>query len=133
VRSRTSCAHCSPRSRERDGTVEGLVAIADSLRQVRTEIDVIEARRIQLADQVALSTVWVFIRQARSTTPVIGTWDLPAVVRDSLAATVRLAQLAVEGVVWLALTVVPALVVLGVVVWLVRTLRRRRRQDADDV
>ena len=113
--------------RERDGTVEGLVAISDSLRQVRTEIDIIEARRIQLADQVELSTVWVFVRQARSTTPVVGTWDLPAVVRDALAATVRLAQLAVEGVVWFALTVVPALVVLVVIVWAVRSVVRRRR------
>jgi hypothetical protein len=115
--------------RQRDGTVEGLVAIADSLRQVRTEIDIIEARRIQLTDQVELSTVWVYIRQARSTTPVVGTWDLPAVVRDALAATVRLAQLAVEGVVWFVLTVVPALVVLALAVWVVRTLRRRRSQD----
>jgi hypothetical protein len=119
--------------RQRDGTVEGLVAISDSLRQVRTEIDMIEARRIQLTDQVELSTVWVFIRQARSTTPVIGTWDLPAVVRDALAATVRLAQLAVEGVVWFVLTVVPALVVLALVVWSVRTLRRRRRQEPADL
>lgn len=119
--------------RERDGTVEGLVAISDSLRQVRTEIDMIEARRIQLTDQVAMSTVWVFIRQARSTTPVIGTWDLPAVVRDALAATVRLAQVAVEGVVWFVLTVAPALIVLALIVWAVRTLRRRRGRDALDL
>jgi hypothetical protein len=113
--------------RERDGTVEGLVAISDSLRQVRTEIDLIEARRIQLADRVELSTVHVFVRQARSTTPVIGTWDLPAVVRDALAATVRLGQLAVEGVVWFALTIAPALAGLGVIGWAVRSVRRRRR------
>jgi hypothetical protein len=113
--------------RERDGTVEGLVAISNSLRQVRTEIDLIEGRRIQLADRVELSTVHVFVRQARSTTPVIGTWDLPAVVRDALAATVRLGQLAVEGVVWLALTVIPALAAVGVIGWSVRTVRLRRR------
>lgn len=112
--------------RERDGTVEGLVAISDSLRQVRTEIDLIEARRIQLVDRVELSTVHVFVRQARSTTPVVGTWDVPAVVRDALAATVRLGQLAVEGLIWLALTVAPAVLVIGAVGFSVRTLRRRR-------
>lgn len=114
--------------RERDGTVEGLVAVADRLNQLRTEIDFIEGRRIQLADQVALSTVYVTVRQARSTTPVIGTWDVPAVVRDALAATVRLGQLVVEGVIWAALTVLPALVVLGAVVLGVRAVRRRRRR-----
>jgi len=120
--------------RERDGTVEGLVAVADRLREVRTEIDVLEGRRLQLADQVAMSTVSVTVRQARSTTPVIGTWDLPAVVRDALAATVRLGQLVVEGVVWLLLTVVPALIVVAALIGIVRVVRRRRdpyRNDAD--
>jgi hypothetical protein len=115
--------------RERDGTVEGLVAVADRLREVRTEIDMVEGQRTQLVDRVAMATVYVFVRQARSTTPVVGTWDLPAVVRDSLAATVRLAQLAIEGVVWFALTVVPALVVLALALFGVRALRRRRRAD----
>jgi len=115
--------------RERDGTVEGLVAVSDRLRQVRTEIDVIEGRRIQLADRVELSTVFVSVRQARSATPVVGTWDLPGVVRDALAATVRLGQLAVEGVVWAALTVLPALAGLGLVVWGVRRVRRRRSPE----
>jgi hypothetical protein len=116
--------------RERDGTVEGLVAVADRLREVRTEIDVIEGRRRQLADQVALSTVYVSVQQARSTTPVIGTWDLPGVVRDALAATLRIGQLAVEGVVWLTLTVLPALVVVLVSVRWIRVVRRRRTQRA---
>jgi len=113
--------------REREGTVEGLLAVSDRLRQVRTEIDIVEGRRIQLADRVALSTVYVTVRQARSTTPVVGTWDLPAVVRDALAATVRLGQLAVEGVVWFVLTVLPALAAFAVVVLVVRGVRRRRR------
>jgi hypothetical protein len=118
--------------RERDGTVEGLVTVSDRLREVRTEIDVIEGRRAQLADRIELSTVFVSIRQARSTTPVVGTWDLPGVVRDALAATLRLGQLAVEGVVWLALTVVPAAIVVLVAVRAVRTVRRRRAHRADD-
>jgi hypothetical protein len=120
--------------RERDGTVEGLVAVAAQLNAVRTEIDVLEGRRIQLADRVAMATVYVHVTQARSTTPVVGTWDLPAVVRDALAATVRLGQLVVEGVVWLMLTVVPALVVLVVLIGIGRALRRRRdhtRIDSD--
>jgi hypothetical protein len=119
--------------RERDGTVEGLVAVAAQLNAVRTEIDMFEGRRIQLADQVAMSTVFVSVHQARSTTPVVGTWDLPTVVRDALAATVRLGQLVVEGVVWLLLTVAPALVALVVVVVIVRAVRRRRAPAPADV
>jgi len=119
--------------RERDGTVEGLIAVSERLNAVRTEIDMFEGRRIQLADEVAMSTVYVFVRQARSTTPVVGTWDLPAVVRDALAATVRIGQLVVEGAVWLLLTVVPALLVLVVVIGIVRAVRRRRALARTDV
>jgi hypothetical protein len=114
--------------RQREANVEGLVAVSDRLRQVRTEIDIVEGRRIQLADRVALSTVWVSVVPARSTTPVVGTWDLPGVVRDALAATVRLGQLAVEGAVWFALTVLPALVAALVLVLVVRAVVRRRRR-----
>jgi hypothetical protein len=117
--------------RQRDGTVEGLVTVSDRLREVRTEIDVIVGRRAQLADRVALSTVHVSVRQARSTTPVVGTWDLPGVVRDALAATLRLGQLVIEGVVWLALTVVPAAVAIFVAVRAIRAVRRRRSTAAD--
>jgi len=113
-------------ARQREGTVEGLVTVSDRIREVRTEIDVIEGRRAQLADRVALSTVHVSVRQARSTTPVIGTWDLPGVVRDALAATLRLGQLAVEGAVWLMLTVLPAAVVLFIAFRVLRSVRRRR-------
>jgi len=115
--------------RERDGTVEGLVAVADRLREVRTEIDMVEGQRTQIVDRVAMATVNVYVTQARSTTPVVGTWDLPAVVRDALAATVRLAQLVVEGVVWFVLTVLPALVVVAVALLGVRAVRRRMRAD----
>jgi hypothetical protein len=113
--------------RERGGDVEGLVTIADRLREVRTEIDLLEAMRTGLSDQVTMSTVTVSVQQARSTTPVVGTWDLPGVVRDALAATVRLGQLAVEGLVWVALTLVPALVVLVVLIVVGRRIRAARR------
>lgn len=113
--------------REGGGDVQGLVTVADRLREVRTEIDMLEAVRTGLSDQVAMSTVTVSVQQARSTTPVVGTWDLPGVVRDAMAATVRLGQLAVEGLVWVALTLVPALVVLAIVVVIGRRVRAARR------
>jgi hypothetical protein len=112
--------------RERGGGAEDLLAVSDRLRQVRVEIDAVTARRTGITDAVALSTVNVWITQARSATPVVGTWDLPGVVRDALAATVRLGQLVVEGAVWFVLTVLPGLVVLALALLVVRRARRRR-------
>jgi hypothetical protein len=112
--------------RERGGDVEGLVAVSDRLRSVRTEIDRITAWRTRLATDVAMSSVTVLVMPARSATPVSSRWDLPGVVRDALAATVGLARLAVEALVWFALTVLPALLVTAAVaLGARRTLRRR--------
>lgn len=119
--------------RERDGDVEGLVTISDRLRSVRTEIDQVEAWRTRITSDVAMSTVTVNITPARSTTPVIGTWDLPGVVRDAIAATVRLGQFVVEALVWVALTFVPALVVLALLIVIVRRARRARRRRRQGV
>ena len=116
--------------REQGGGVEDLLAVSDRLRDVRTEIDMVEAWRTQIATDVALSTVTVSVQQARSTTPVVGTWDLPGVVRDALATAVRLGQLAVEGVVYVVIAGLLPLLVLVLVWRVVRSVRRRRRAAA---
>jgi hypothetical protein len=114
--------------REQGGGAEDLLAVSDRLRDVRTEIDMTEAWRTQLATDVALSTVTVWVQQARSTTPVVGTWDLPGVVRDALASALALGRLAVEGIVYAVITGVPVIVVLVIVWRLVRLVRRRRTE-----
>jgi hypothetical protein len=114
--------------REQGGGAEDLLAVSDRLRDVRTEIDMTEAWRTQIATDVALSTVTVWVQQARSTTPVVGTWDLPGVVRDALATALALGRRAVEGIVYAVITGVPVLVVLLVVWRLVRLVRRRRSE-----
>jgi hypothetical protein len=118
--------------REQGGGAEDLLAVSDRLRGVRTEIDMTEAWRTQIATDVALSTVTVSIQQARATTPVVGTWDLPGVVRDALATALRIGQLAVEALVYVAITGLPALLLLIVIWRLVRGVRRRRRATSTD-
>jgi len=119
--------------RERGGEAEGLLAVSDRLRQIRTEIDRTEGRRTQIADQVTLSTVTISVRPTRSATPVVGSWDLAATARDALAATVRAAQFVVELAVWAALTLLPLVLGLGIVVFVIRRLAGRRRRGDDHV
>jgi hypothetical protein len=83
--------------RERDGTVEGLVAVGPAARGPHRD------RHHRGSAHRSWPTVWRCrpcpspSRQARSTTPVVGTWDLPGVVRDALAATVRLGSSSSRG------------------------------------
>lgn len=109
--------------RERGGSAEDLVAVADRLNQVRIDIDMTEGWRRQLTDQVALSTVTVTFTPARSATPVAGGWDLPGVLRDAVAALVTFGRWLVIAVVWAVVVVLP----IAVAAWLVRRLWRARR------
>lgn len=113
--------------RERGGSAEDLVAVADRLNQVRIEIDATEGWRRQLTDQVALSTVTVIFTPARAATPVAGTWDLPGVLRDAVAALVTVGRWLVIAAVWTVVVVAPV----AVVAWLLRRLWRVRRARRD--
>lgn len=110
--------------RERGGSAEDLVVVADRLNGVRTEIDATEGWRRQLADQVALSTVTVNVVQAGATTPVAGGWDLPGVLRDAVAALVTVGRWLVVAAVWTVVVVLPV----GLVLWLLRRAWRARRE-----
>lgn len=109
--------------RERGGSAEELVAVADRLNQVRIDIDATEGWRRQLADQVTLSTVTVTFTPSRSATPIAGGWDLPGVLRDAVAALVTFGRWVVVAVVWAVVVVLPIVIA----AWLVRRLWRARR------
>lgn len=109
--------------RERGGSAEDLVAVADRLNQVRIEIDATEGWRRQLTDQVALSTVTVVFVPARAATPVAGGWDLPGVLRDAVAALVTVGRWLVTAAVWTLVVVLPVVLV----AWLLRRTWRARR------
>jgi len=114
--------------REKGGDASDLVAILDQLRQVRTEIEWLEASRTQIDDQVVYSTVTVEVRPAVGASPLgPSTWRPSDTVREAAAATLRALTRIVDGVIWFAVTVVPVLAVIGLVGWLLVRLRRAWR------
>jgi hypothetical protein len=109
-----------------------LLTVFERIRSVREEIDRIQARLDVLADQVQLSTITVTLVPASSALPVSDpTWSPGSTVREALSATTRALSRIADGAIWIALTVLPVVlvmalpVVIAFLVW--RSLRRRRR------
>jgi hypothetical protein len=112
-----------------------LLVVFERIREVRGEIDRIDAHLASLGDQVALATITVALRPAASALPVTDpTWSAGETIRDALTTTARALTNIADGAIVFVLTVLPIAVLLTApilvpVVWIWRRQRRRVAGD----
>ncbi|MFO7961220.1 MAG: DUF4349 domain-containing protein, partial [Nitriliruptoraceae bacterium] len=112
--------------REGGADTEDLLQVFDRLNAVRGQIDQVEARRTQLTDQVAMSTINLRLSPTASTGPVADPgWDPAGTARAALATTVRALTDLADSLIRIGLTVLPVTLVLAAPVLLVALLLRR--------
>jgi hypothetical protein len=110
---------------------DDLLTIFERIRDVRDEIERLEARRSVLSDQVALSTIRVTLRPADRAVPVADpTWSPSDQVRAALSTTARALQGIADAAIWVVLTALPVLLVLGSPVAAGALVWHRRRAAA---
>jgi hypothetical protein len=116
--------------REATSSPDDLLRIFERIREVRQEIDTIEARLASLADQVSLATVEVRIDPAPTALPVADpTWQPLETVREALTVAARGLSRVADTAIWLALGVLPvALVVAAPLLAIALVWRRMRRR-----
>lgn len=117
--------------RESGADAEDLLSVFDRINSVRGQIDQAAARRTQLTDQVAMSTVYLRLSPTASTGPVTNPgWDPGGTARSALAATVRALTSLADAAIRVGLTILPITLVLlapvALVAWLVRRWWKRR-------
>lgn len=113
--------------REGSSDADRLLPVFERVNDVRAEIDRLTARRDDLADRVARSTITVTIRPAPGAEPVPATVWAPGNTFDRAAATAlsALSTLA-DGAIWLVVVALPLTVlVLGPVALVARVWWRR--------
>ena len=99
--------------REQSTDTEDLLRVFDRVNSVRGQIDQANARRTQLADQVALSTIHLRLSPTASTGPVTNPgWDPGGTARAALASTVRTLTALADSLIRIGLTVLPITFVL---------------------
>lgn len=120
--------------REDSEDTEDLLRVFDRVNSVRAQIDQANARRMQLTDQVAMSTIHLRLSPTASTGPVANpSWDPGGTARAALATTVRALTELADTLIRIGLTVLPITLVLVapfLIVGLVARAWWRRRRGA---
>jgi hypothetical protein len=109
-------------------TVEDILAIQNQLFAVRGEIESYEAQLEYYTDQVDLATLTVsVIPTAEPVTAATEDFDPTAIAKEAVASLVSFGQWLVEAGIWLLIVGIPALIVFGIVAFVVWKLFRRIR------
>ena len=112
-----------------------LLNVFERIRQVRDEIERLQGRQRLFDDLIDLATIDISLFPEFTEPPIVDEgWQPGDVVRDALRATVDAFQAIVDGLIWLALGILPVIVVIGIpllaIVWFWR--RRQNRAGATE-
>jgi hypothetical protein len=118
-----------------DSKADELLNVFERIREVRDEIERLEGRQRLFDDLIDLATVDISLFPEFTEPPIVDEgWQPGDVVRDALRATVDAFQAIVDGLIWVALGVLPVLLAIGIplliIVWFWRR-RSRARHDQD--
>lgn len=116
--------------REASSDPDDLLPVVQRLQSVRSDIDRLRARRADLEDRVAFSTVTVTLAPTTAGAPIAASaWAPGRTLQESLAATGRALGRVADAGIWLGVTGIPvAAAVLGPPAAAGWWVQRRRRQ-----
>lgn len=111
---------------------DDLLRIFERIREVRAEIDAIEARLDSLSDQVSLATVDVGIEPTPAALPVTDPgWAPLDTVREAFTAAARGLSRVADVAIWLGVGVLPVLLVVAAPLGALLAVWRRLRPRAE--
>lgn len=107
---------------------DDLLRIFERIREVRSEIDVLQGRLAVLSDQVSLSTITVNITPAAQAVPVSDPgWRPGDTAREAVTSLTRTLGSLANAAIWFGLAVLPVIALVGLPFVLVGLLWWRRR------
>jgi hypothetical protein len=111
---------------EKAGKVTDLLEVQAQLTEVRGQIEVLDAERARLADQVSYGTlVATFGLETVAVQETAKDWDPAKDVDAATATLIELGQTLVRGGIWFVIVWLPLLLVLAIVVFVARKAARR--------
>jgi hypothetical protein len=111
---------------DRATDIEDILAIQNQLFQVRGEIESMQAQLAYYTDQVELATLTVTVVPVPEPVEQVSEdFDPAAIVQEALASLVSLGQSLVEFGIWFVIVGVPALIIIGLIVFVAIRLIRR--------
>jgi hypothetical protein len=111
---------------EKAGKVTDLLEVQAQLTEVRGQIEVLDAERARLADQVSYGTlVATFGLETVAVQETAKDWDPAKDVDQATATLIEVAQSLVRAGIWFVIVWLPLLLVLAIVVFVARKAARR--------
>ncbi|HEY7737539.1 MAG TPA: DUF4349 domain-containing protein [Candidatus Limnocylindria bacterium] len=111
---------------DRATDIDDILAIQNQLFQVRGEIESMQAQLDYYTDQVELATLTVTVTPVPEPVEQVSEdFDPAAIVQEALASLVGLGQQLVEFGIWFVIVGLPALLVIGLIVFVVFRIIRR--------
>jgi hypothetical protein len=112
--------------------VEEALDVNRELSRLEEQIEVLKGRMQYLSQSAAYSTLTVEIRPDVLSQPLsVGGWEPQGTARAAVEALVTALQGLVNLVIWLLIFIIPlAILIVGPIWWIVRTVRRRRKATA---
>jgi hypothetical protein len=118
-------------------TVEEALAVNQELSRLEGEIEVIKGRMQYLSQSAAFSTITIYLTPDIATQSLqVAGWRPQGVAKQALEALIDTLQALASILIWLAIYVLPVVLIIGVPVWLVarfiwrRWLRKAKRPEA---
>lgn len=109
--------------------VEEALAVNQELSRLEGEIEALKGRLQYLSQSAAFSTITVRLTPDVLAQPIeVGGWRPEGVARDAILALVNTLQVIASALIWLAIYVLPVLLIIGIPLWLLFRLVRRQRQ-----
>lgn len=107
---------------------EDVLDVFDELTYYRGEIESVKGRMQYLEESAAMSAITVEIIAKESLQPIeIAGWEPKGTVKRAVEALINTGQRIVDGLIWLGIYCLPFLIPLGVAVYfLIRLIRKRR-------
>ncbi|MCL5429252.1 MAG: DUF4349 domain-containing protein [Chloroflexi bacterium] len=108
-------------------STEDVLNAFNQLNYITEQIEVLKGQINYIEQSTALSAISVEIIANESMQPLkVGPWDITGVAKEAIEALVRALQGIAEALVWLALYVLPIVLIIGIPAWLIfRGLRGR--------
>ncbi len=109
--------------------VEEALEVNRELSRLEGEIEALKGRLQYLSQSAAFSTISIDFTPDELSQPIeVGGWRPEGIARDAIEALISALQGLVNVLIWLAIFVLPILLIIGIPVWLVVRVIRRRRQ-----
>lgn len=113
-------------------TIEDILKVTERLSWVRAEIERLEGRLKYLENLTDMSTITSYLEEEKRVEIPVEKWRPLDTIRNAFRAGIAGFQVIADALIWIGMIILffalPILIIVGIIVWIVRAVRRRKKK-----